>query len=90
MLVQSLTYIIQCLILLALLPLLMIKNSVFVVIVVRVGKISISVSIKNGKYRGNIYHRVMCYCIISIFVDNSVSDNIEYKFDISIKCDTKT
>jgi hypothetical protein len=41
-------------ILLALLPLLMIKNSLFVVMVVRVGKISISVSIKNGKYRGNI------------------------------------
>jgi hypothetical protein len=39
-------------ILLALLPLLMIKNSLFVVMVVRVGKISIS--IKNGKYRGNI------------------------------------
>jgi hypothetical protein len=30
----------------------MIKNSLFVVMVVRVGKISIS--IKNGKYRGNI------------------------------------
>jgi hypothetical protein len=43
-------------ILLAFLPLLMIKNSLFVVMVVRVGKISISVSIsiKNGKYRGNI------------------------------------
>ena len=39
-------------ILLALLPLLMIKNSPFVVMVVRVGKISISE--KNGKYRGNI------------------------------------
>ena len=31
-----------------------IKNSLFVVMVVRIGKISISVSIKNGKYRGNI------------------------------------
>jgi hypothetical protein len=41
-------------ILLALLPLLMIKNSLFVVMVVRVGKILISVSIKNGKYRENI------------------------------------
>jgi hypothetical protein len=43
-------------VLLALLPLLMIKNSLFVVMVVRVGKISISVSIskKTGKYRGNI------------------------------------
>jgi hypothetical protein len=43
-------------VLLVLLPLLMIKNSLFVVMVVRVGKISISVSIsKNpGKYRGNI------------------------------------
>jgi hypothetical protein len=53
---QSLTYIIQCLSLLALLPLLMIKNSLFVVMVVRIGKISISVSIskKKGKYRGNI------------------------------------
>jgi hypothetical protein len=42
--------------LLALLPLLKIKNSLFVVMVVRVGKISISVSIskKNGKYRVNI------------------------------------
>ena len=41
-------------ILLALLPLLMIKNSLFVVMVdvVRVGKISISK--KTGKYRGNI------------------------------------
>ena len=44
------------LILLELLPLLMIKNSLFVVMVVRVGKISISVSIskKPGKYRRNI------------------------------------
>jgi hypothetical protein len=43
-------------ILLALLPLLKIKNSLFVVMVVRVGKISLSasISIKNGKYRGNI------------------------------------
>jgi hypothetical protein len=43
-------------ILLALLPLLMIKNSLFVVMVVRVGKISISVSIskKPDRYRGNI------------------------------------
>jgi hypothetical protein len=34
----------------------MVKNSLFVVTVVRVGKISISVSIskKNGKYRGNV------------------------------------
>ena len=35
-------------ILLALLPLLMIKNSLFVVMVVRIGKISISVSIKTA------------------------------------------
>ena len=41
-------------ILLALLPLLMIKNSLFVVMVVRIGKISVSISKKKGKYRGNI------------------------------------
>jgi hypothetical protein len=41
-------------ILLALLPLLMIKNSLFVVMVVRVGKIAISISKKTDKYRGNI------------------------------------
>jgi hypothetical protein len=42
-------------ILLALLPLLMIKNSLFVVmVVVRIGKISVSISEKKGKYRGNI------------------------------------
>jgi hypothetical protein len=32
----------------------MIKNSLFVVMVVRVGKISVSISKKPGKYRGNI------------------------------------
>ena len=41
-------------ILLELLPLLMIKNSLFVVMVVRVGKISTSVLKKPGKYRRNI------------------------------------